>query len=491
MSRSLRHPSLAQLSNDDRELIELTHRDPAIFAKLWFDRHVLPHQYPILESLATKKRTAVRTGNTIGKSAMASLAAHWWMQTHPKGGVITTAPTMKQVKDVIWAEIHNLWSVASERAFRLPSGIEVRGGLGPRPLRHRWEIEKDWFAAGVSTTRKENFMGRHPRGGLLVIVDEASGISDDIYDGIRAVTGGEKDRILAIGNPTVTNGWFHRAFHDPNIAHLWSTIHIDSEKLPWIVQGKDPPFPGLVTRQWIEDTLADCGGDKTDPIYMVHVKGEFADISDEFLLTLHECKRACEDPEGRPPCKGGKPSALGIDVARGGRSKSVLCWIRGNVVTKIKKYRIDDTEKLAAVAYQEWRDDRTDIVAVDSDGLGVGVHDKLRAKRVPVLKFNGNAKPMDERKYFNARSEGYFLLANDIRTQKIKLIDDKDLLMQLAYQRKDYHLPTGQLKLMSKEQMIKKGKASPDEADSVMMARKGQRVWRWRQTAGKARIKAV
>jgi hypothetical protein len=59
---------------------------------------------------------------------------------------------------------------------------------------------------------------------VLVIADEAAGISEKIFEGITAVLKGAHSRLLAIGNPTVLEGWFYEAFKSEG----WHSIHISA-----------------------------------------------------------------------------------------------------------------------------------------------------------------------------------------------------------------------------------------------------------------------
>lgn len=485
--RRLRHRSgsAVTLSDADRETLALVDQDPRFFSKFWFQFDLLDHQYEIAQALQHGS-VAVRSGNGVGKTATAANIAIHWLCTRQGSMVLTTAPTFRQVKEILWPEIHRLYGESVRQTIRLPSGLQIGGGLGPAPNTTSWELAPGWTMLGVSPRRKENFQGHHPRGGMLVIADEASGISDDIYHGMLSVTTGRHDRIFAIGNPTMPGGWFHRIFNDPRFGERWTKIHLDSERMPWIANASsDPPFPGLVSREWIHERLAECGGDREDPMYQVHVRGNFPDTSDEFLLTLYQAESACDEPEPDKPVYTGKPHVLAVDIARGGRNRSVLCWIRGNLVTRMLSIRIPDLTYLADRIISEWSKDRTDAVIIDADGLGVGVFDILRRERkFPVFEFHGNAEAWDPRKYFNARAEGYGILADDFIDSRIR-IDAKNipreisqrLCIQLAYIRKKWAPRDGRLMIESKDDMAKAGKASPDEADALMMARWGQRKW--------------
>jgi reverse gyrase len=69
-------------------------------------------QRDIIRSIRDNRRTAVQSGHGIGKSLTASVAASWWVDTHPADQtlVVTTAPSVKQVHAILWEEIRKIHS---------------------------------------------------------------------------------------------------------------------------------------------------------------------------------------------------------------------------------------------------------------------------------------------------------------------------------------------------------------------------------------------
>ena len=134
-----------------------------------------PYQADVLDALAESPRVAVRSGHGVGKTAVAAWAVTWFLVTRPLSKVPTTAPTFeKQVRDILWAEIHR-WvreSVLARELSLSQTRMAVKG------------FEEEWFAVGMSAERPENLEGFHAPH-LLYVVDEAKGVSDSIFDGIQ------------------------------------------------------------------------------------------------------------------------------------------------------------------------------------------------------------------------------------------------------------------------------------------------------------------
>src|SRR6516164_2927713 len=72
-------------------------------------------QQEIMLALEAHDRVAVRSCHDSGKSFVAAVIAARWLDTHPHGQarVITTAPTMTQVRGILWVEINQLHERAS------------------------------------------------------------------------------------------------------------------------------------------------------------------------------------------------------------------------------------------------------------------------------------------------------------------------------------------------------------------------------------------
>ena len=125
----------------------------------------------ILRALAVHRRVAVASCNSAGKSWLAARAAAWFMANFYPAVVVTTAPTDRQVRRILWKEIHRL----SNRAKRF--GIDLGGKL----LTKSWEFNEEHFAFGFATRimilMLSGFMRQY-----LVIVDEAAGISEPIWE---------------------------------------------------------------------------------------------------------------------------------------------------------------------------------------------------------------------------------------------------------------------------------------------------------------------
>ena len=78
--------------------------DPTGWALDTLDAHLWSKQREIAESVRDRRYTAVPSCHAAGKSQLAAWICAWWIAVHPMGEafVVSTAPTDRQVKNVLW-----------------------------------------------------------------------------------------------------------------------------------------------------------------------------------------------------------------------------------------------------------------------------------------------------------------------------------------------------------------------------------------------------
>jgi hypothetical protein len=188
--------------------------DPVGFAR-WLGVEPTAEQEQIALSVRDSPETNVQAAHGIGKTKLASvLVLH---QVFAVGGLcITTAPTNRQVKELLWKEVRSLYD-------------RNRQKLGGR--RGELFVKKDEqaYAYGFASYNysSDTFQGIHAAA-LLVILDESNGISQEIDDGASACITGSRNRILRIGNPTSPGTPFEKACKFKHIRiPVWSHPNVN------------------------------------------------------------------------------------------------------------------------------------------------------------------------------------------------------------------------------------------------------------------------
>lgn len=409
-------------------------------------------QTEILRALATNRRVAVASCNSAGKSWLAARASAWFMANFYPAIVVTTAPTDRQVRRILWKEIHHLHS----RARRY--GINLGGKL----LAKSWEFGKDHFAFGFATRDydPDAFQGIHSDN-ILVIVDEAAGITEPIWEAIMSVVRGSNAKLLAIGNPTNLNGTFYNAFSSKG----WWTTHISAFETPNL-QGRGIVIPGLITVQDIEDAREDWG--EGSFLWQARILGRFPDKVEDTLISLSWVETAANlefEPTGEVE--------VAADIARYGGDLTVFVAKQGPVAFAAEEYSQQDTMTTVGRLVQFVRKYGATVLKIDAVGIGAGVVDRCREvlSNMRVIEMNGGAKPIDGANYADAATEWWHHLAKQLQAGNIggPVFANKKVIRELTSRRYKYQ-SDGRMKLESKEEMRRKGLKSPDWGDAIAMA---------------------
>lgn len=426
-----------------KTVLSRAQRDP-----VWWVREVLgdtlwEKQVEILEAVRDYERTAVASCHGAGKSFTAARAALWFLCNHPGSIVATTAPTFRQVRNVLWQELRRAY-----RRARYPLG----GHLTLTLLR----MDDGWFAFGFTADDAEGFQGLHAEH-VMVIVDEAAGVAPAIWTAIEGVLTSAHVRLLAIGNPTDPVGPFYELFRTPGVAK----IHISAFDTPNVREGR-VAIPGLVTAEWVEDKRRRWG--EGSPLYQSRVLGRFPQAGTDTLIPLSWVEAAQQrvlEPSD--------PVELGVDVARFGNDETVIVERRGPVVRLRTTIHHQDTMETAGHVVRALAETGASVAKVDVVGIGAGVVDRLAEQGKPVIAMNAGAASTSPELYANARAEWYWALRERFREGEIDLDADEDLAAQLTALKYRFN-SRGQIQIESKEEMKRRGLPSPDRADAVMLA---------------------
>ncbi len=408
-------------------------------------------QAEILRALAVNRRVAVASCNSAGKSWLAARAAGWFMLNFEPAIVVTTAPTDRQVRRILWKEIHSLHARAERQG----------NSLGGKLLAKAWEFDKEHFAFGFATRDydPDAFQGIHSEN-IMVIVDEAAGISEPIWEGIMSVVRGSNAKLLAIGNPTNLDGTFYRAFSSPG----WWTTHISAFETPNL-QGQGVVVPGLITEQDLEDAREDWG--EGSFLWQARILGRFPDKVEDTLISLSWLEAAAnEEPERVGPVE------VAADIARYGSDSTVFVARQGMNAFAGVEYSQLSTMETAGRLVNFVRKLNAAVLKIDGVGLGAGVVDRCREllTDIEILEMNAGEKPIDGSNYADAGTEWWHTLAKRLQTGNIggKVFAEKRVMQELTTRRYKY-LSDGRMKLESKEDIRKKGLKSPDWGDALAM----------------------
>lgn len=428
--------------------------DPVAWAAERLGVHLWSKQREVLTSLVEHRRTAVRSCHDSGKSYLAGVAAAWWIDTHPAGEafVASTAPTYPQVHAILWEEIRKQHAVG-----RLPGRVLDSD---------QWKLDDGrivGWGRKPADTDEHGFQGIHRRF-VLVIIDEACGVPEQLWTAVEAITTNADCRILAIGNPDDPGTEFGRVCRPGS---GWHTLKISAFDTPNFTGEPVPPHlpPLLLSPEWVEDKRTRWG--EESPRFQAKVLGEFPAIGDDTLIP----PRRIEAAQARrlPP---GNDVRLSVDVARFGSDRTIAVLTEGAVARVVGDWAhlatTDTTGKIIEAVRA--RPGITEV-RVDGVGIGAGVVDQARGiLPIPVLDMQPGQAALDSERFANARAEWWWGLRQRFEAGDIDLDPHDDELAAQLGSIKFKYTPRGQVLIESKDDMRKRGLPSPDRADALMMA---------------------
>jgi hypothetical protein len=445
-------------------VLEQFRNEPAEFVRGVIGGDPWAVQEAVLKAVSQHPRVTVRSCHGVGKSWVAACAALWFLYTRDPVTVLTTAPTHRQVKEVLWREIRRLHRGMFGNGRLDPA---LRGEIRETALR----LAEDRFALGLTTDEPDRFQGFHSPH-ILVIVDEASGVEEEIFAAIEGVLTSAEARILLIGNPLHACG----TFYDSHRSEAWMKFAVSAFDSPNVAgrdleddDRRDAPAerPGLVTARWVWERRLEWG--EESPLYQSRVLGQFPDQAADALIRLSwiEAAVARHLPQHR---RSPEEVELGVDVARFGDCETVVIARQGPRVLALEAWRKADLMESARRVRALERRYRPWIIKVDSVGVGSGIVDRLRELcDAPVKEINVGKPPRDTERFSMLRDELFFGLRDRFRDGDIAIPDDPRLIDQLAGL--TYSItPRGQQVVGSKADLSRRGLGSPDRADALALA---------------------
>ena len=429
----------------------------ALFAKEALGAVPTFQQWEASKELVEKRKVSIRSGHGTGKSAFMSWSVLWFITCYFPCKIPCTAPTSHQLDDILWAEIAKWHSAYKQRIPELANEFV-------------WSSEKFYMASNpmesfavARTSRPEKpeaLQGFHSDN-ILFLIDEASGVAEKVFEVAEGALSTDGAFVLMAANPTREDGYFHASHH--KMRARWAALHWDGEESP------------MVSRSYIEDMRLKYGVDS--PIYQVRVKGNFATATDGVIpLSLCESARQREvKPFG--------DVIWGLDVARFGDDSTALAKRKGNIqVEPTKEWFGKDTMQVAGIIKNEYDSCKEKPVAINVDviGIGAGVVDRLKELGLPVRGINVAEAASSKEQYARLRDEIWFAGRDWLAGLDCQLQDDDALIGELTTAKYQI-LSTGKIKVEGKDEMKKRGVASPNRADAWLLTFAGGKDMRQRK----------
>lgn len=453
-----------------------------------------PDQEAIVHSGQVNRRTAVRSGHARGKDFVMAVCACCHICTRFPSKTILTAPTDRQVKNVMIPEMVSIW-----RGSKIP--------LGGYFTQHEWRYGPEYpeyYAIGfkAADNAPEGWTGFHSKH-VMVNVTEASGIPDATFNAIEGLLTGNSRLLIAL-NPHRTTGEGYNAFKSSQYAKFVLNC-LNAPNV--LAQPGDRLIPGQVDRQWINDVMQKPGwvsnvspGDerpeehdfewdsrdgqgkrwyRPSDLFLVKVMGEYPREPEGQLIPMTWVEAANErwrewEAAGKPLSD---PLRLGVDVAGMGVDATVYCHRYGDVVSLLEAFGKSEHMATAGRVNSILGNSEDSRAFVDSIGEGAGVFSRLKelACAAESVKFSESAKGYKdltgEREFANMRAYCLWAVRDALDPKlgaALALPPNDELTQDLTAPQWDVN-SKGKIRIEPKDDIKKRLGRSPDYGDALAL----------------------
>lgn len=392
---------------------------------------------------------AASSGHGTGKSVLGAWITGWILSTRPYSIGTVTANTYMQLESRTWAAIQT-WTRRCITAHWFH--IHAKGIYS--------RISPDNWKVVAQTCKEENaqsFAGQHARTSTsFYIFDEASHVPDGIWEVAQGgLTDGEP-MFFAWGQPAKKSGRFYENCFGKS-RDRWNVRTIDSRS------------SRFTNKELIAQWIADYGEDSD--YVRVRVKGiapRAGDLQfiDQDRIDGAKKREAVTFPDD--------PLVAGFDVSGGGQAWNVVWFRRGLDARSIPPIRIPGEHsqersavlaKLSEILADRRPDRRVSMMFVDS-AYGSPYVERLKTRfdNIQEVNFGG---PAPDRHQANMRAFMWQRMKDWLERGAIPA---DDVVLETDLTAPGSHLNrSDQLVLESKENMAKRGVASPDDGDALAL----------------------
>lgn len=432
----------------------------------------------------------------------------WWV--FAVGGVaFSTAPTFDQVNDILWKEVRVIYDKNKKKL----------GGRRTELTLKTININGIEIAAkGFSTKNYDSnsFQGKHDEF-LLLIQDEADGITSIIDEAFDSCLSGSKNRGVRVGNPLTPKSAFAKncesgsikipVWNHPNVAWAYEKVIAENGKpihrlkqevaqkilKPNLEKEDDPVIPqdewdeslprdvipGAVSIAWIEKIRIKY--QELSAYWMSRVEALFPGDTADGIMPLSWLKEARKRYDDNPDywdaiARQGR-WRIGVDVSDGGDMHAISLW-RGKVLYSVKYLQpLDDREDTIRLAKEHVAPLAKSLggmhaIAVDNTGVGAGTLAWLRMNGYFAIgcKYGKSAEKKEQ--FVNRKTELHWMIRDGLRLGEIAIApleNEEQVFEELSAVR--YNTDTeDKTNCEPKEKTIKRIKRSPDGGDAVVTA---------------------
>ena len=395
---------------------------------------------------AGKRRISIKAGHGVGKSTVVAWILIWSIICRNPQKSVVTAPTAPQLFDALFAELKS-WIT------KLPPPLKALLEVYSDRIELKGDPDGSFISARTSSADKPEAMAGVHSEHVLLIADEASGIPEAVYEAATGSMSGHSATTILIGNPTRLTGLFYNSHN--RLADRWERMTVSC---------LDPDLADLVDKDFVQQVAETWGEDS--PQYSVRVLGEFPKSEENGLIPVELVDAAMKRDV---VLNTQEPLVFGVDVARFGGDRSVICKRQGNVVIEFQIRSGNDLMETVGWIVNEAMKDKPSEILVDSIGLGAGVADRLRELKYNVRDVNVAESAAMNPQASRLRDELWLTLRDWLQQRACKLPKMDELRVEISAPIYRFN-SNGTYKIESKDEMRKRIRRSPDLADALCLS---------------------
>lgn len=481
-------------------------KDPVRFGEELLEENYTDDTKILMESVRDYRVTVARSANAVGKTFIAARIALWAYKTHPGAQIyLTAAPPLDNLELLLWGELSSI----CQKHSNLTADDKI-GTLLISRNPQEFIAGRAIPSSGTAAEREAKFSGKHAPY-LLFIVDEGDAVPEEVYKGIESCMSSSNAHLLILFNPRSETGHPARLEREG----LANVVHFSAFHHPNVVSGKNV-IPGAVSRnttierinKWTrplapgESPNPECfelpsfltgaqstteEGKKfpplraghyqiTNPAFSYMVLGEYPAKGNEQLISKSWVQDARVRWDayvaqfGEKPPSGIKP-VMGQDVAEYGNDYNVACFRYGGFVAPFVCWNGMDILQTGERSSREYQARQTRQANIDSTGVGAGVAPVMQrngCNAVRVMVASSPTKKTEMGEFDVLRDQLWWSVREWLRSDPGAMLPpDEELMQELITP--NYEIKKGKIKIMSKDEMKRLLKRSPDKADALCL----------------------
>jgi hypothetical protein len=293
-----------------------------------------------------------------------------FLVTRPRPKIAATSITGPNLHDNLWSECAK-WIARSALLNELLVWTHTRIVLKEAP-EESWISARTWDRSASEEQQGLTLSGLHADY-IMAVADEAGAMPTAVVSAAEGVLSSAiEGHLIIAGNPTHLSGPLFEATEKHS--EYWWVKRITGDP-------EDPNRAPRVSLEWAKEMIRTKGG-RESAFVRSKVLGQYPRQATDALVGLDDFEESWDrevDEAGHALVRA--PRVLGVDVARYGSDRTVVCFRDGDYVENYKEwagrdtaYTADEVERLA-VEYN------ASHIIVDDIGVGGGVTDQLRKKQ--------------------------------------------------------------------------------------------------------------